>query len=188
MLSRPITTASKKVTLTNIRDCFISKWAMEMCWAQQTGVCPAPSLLATHPSSFQLYLGVSWVFPLHSQSNPKASCFCPLRFAKGYLIIATVWVAWWYKRAHQIKCFFHDNAATLKIFIYLLFFFKTLLDCGYRNVSGMSFHFFVPTMQIHHINMCEKKTKLRGPLLPLTFYPFFYWKTVIDRDISTTLC
>lgn len=28
-----------------------------------------------------------WVFPLHSRSNPKASCFWPLRFTEGYLII-----------------------------------------------------------------------------------------------------
>lgn len=29
--------------------------------------------------------------------------------------------------------------------------------------------------QIHVIDTCEKK-KLRGPLLPLTFHPFFFWR------------
>lgn len=135
---------------------------MKTCWATQTRAvehefwkqvlkpssgsawwrCPSLSLCVTHPSStsFLLYFRGAWVFPFH-KATPKASRFWPLRFTEGYLIIAAVWVARWYKKAHQTKCFSQDIAARRKDKS-LFFHFKTLVDCGYRNVSGRSVNLF----------------------------------------------
>lgn len=66
-----------------------------------------------------------WVFPLHSWSNPKASCFWPLRFTEGYLIITatntTLRVARWYKEptkpSPSPRTFLPDTKINLYFFI-----------------------------------------------------------------------
>lgn len=103
------------------------------------------SASACHSSKLCLVPALPWgLFPLHSQSNPKGQLLLAFEIHRRIFNYRCCLGCQMIQKSHQTKCFSLDVAARRKDKS-LFFHFKTLVDCGYRSVSGrpVSFFFFI---------------------------------------------
>lgn len=137
------------------------------------------SASACHSSKLCLVPALPWgLFPLHSRSNPKGQLLLAFEIHRRIFNYHCCMGCQMIQKAHQTKCFFLDVAARRKDKS-LFFHFKTLVDCGYRSVSGrpviffffFAYYAYVRSKSTTCVCVCEKKN-LEAPLIPPTFSPF----------------
>lgn len=124
-------------------------------------------LCVTHPrsTSFLLYLGGLRVFPLHSRSNLKGQLLLAFEIHQRIFNYCCCLVCQMIQKPTKPSPSLRTSPPDAKINLYF-FHFKTLVDCGYRSLSGRAVKFFFSPFflsTIHMRGLAEQKSGANPP-------------------------